>query len=91
MSKATREYIEENNKVLQYIRDHVDVTNDMEDKIACDVFTANLNSEMNLKWSAVKVGKEMGKLGMRTARSRQSRYYCGIKFKNMLEDHDDVM
>ena len=90
VAQATRDYMEDNNPVAVWLKDHYEFTGKREDYISCERFMTDFNMDTKNNWSRRKFGDAMVALGHKSINIQNKRCYVGFKRIRLDDDLDDV-
>lgn len=80
---ATREYIEDNDPLLQWFTTHIEVTNSTSDRLKAEEMLYAYNLGSGVKLTSQKFGKAMSAMGYKSKSSNNIRYFYGMKIKDI--------
>jgi putative DNA primase/helicase len=78
-----KEYVQENNPLLSWFNETIEITNNEEDKISANECYQSFKEHTKSSWSHTKFGREMfNVLGMKAINHRNVKKLIKLKFKN---------
>lgn len=91
---ATKEYVEENQPLLLWLQDTMEITGDHKDVVRTDELAREFKYDTSLTWSHVDIGRGMSRLGFKSkvvripGETTTKRAYLGLKFKELPDEVD---
>lgn len=75
----TRSYVQDNNPVIAWLKEHYDITNLSEHRYSVDDFLQAFLDDTNERVTKKKFGQLMSMTGMKSKAVHGTRYYTGVK------------